>query len=44
MGNKGAFIHLDKKLKPKFTTFTLVPHPPVRPMQYAGMFSSFLGN
>jgi serine/threonine-protein phosphatase 5 len=44
MGNKGAFIHLDKKLKPKFTTFTSVPHPPVRPMQYAGMFSSFLGN
>ena len=44
MGNKGAFIHLDKTLKPKFTTFTAVPHPSVRPMQYAGMFGSFFGS
>ena len=43
MGNKGAFIHLDKTLKPKFTTFTAVPHPAVRPMQYAGGFGSFFG-
>ena len=44
MGNKGAFIHLDETLKPKFTTFTAVPHPAVRPMQYAGMFGSFFGS
>ena len=43
MGNKGAFIHLDKTLKPKFTTFTAVPHPSVRPMQYAGMFGGMFG-
>eukprot|EP00617_Octactis_speculum_P022238 CAMPEP_0185745854 /NCGR_PEP_ID=MMETSP1174-20130828/4235_1 /TAXON_ID=35687 /ORGANISM="Dictyocha speculum, Strain CCMP1381" /LENGTH=494 /DNA_ID=CAMNT_0028420103 /DNA_START=9 /DNA_END=1493 /DNA_ORIENTATION=+ len=39
MGNKGAFIHfsLDNDLKPRFTKFQAVPHPPVRPMQYANM-------
>jgi len=39
MGNKGAFIHfrLEDDLKPAFTSFTAVPHPPVRPMQYANM-------
>ena len=42
MGNKGAFIHLDETLKPKFTTFAAVPHPSVRPMQYAGMFGAGL--
>jgi len=35
MGNKGAFIHLGRDLKPKFTTFDASPHPPVRPMAYA---------
>eukprot|EP00287_Rhodomonas_sp_CCMP768_P005404 CAMPEP_0196724084 /NCGR_PEP_ID=MMETSP1091-20130531/6096_1 /TAXON_ID=302021 /ORGANISM="Rhodomonas sp., Strain CCMP768" /LENGTH=498 /DNA_ID=CAMNT_0042066179 /DNA_START=60 /DNA_END=1556 /DNA_ORIENTATION=- len=35
MGNKGAFIRLEADLKPKFTAFTHVPHPNVRPMQYA---------
>jgi len=35
MGNKGAFLHLDKGLEPKFTTYDAVPHPPVRPMAYA---------
>lgn len=36
MGNKGAFIKLDgKTLTPKFTSFTAVPHPPVKAMQYA---------
>lgn len=39
MGNKGAFIHFNRSnnLKPQFTTFDAVPHPPVRPMQYANM-------
>jgi len=35
MGNKGAFIHLDSGLVPKFTTYDAVPHPPLRPMAYA---------
>ena len=42
MGNKGAFIHLSRSagLKPVFTQFDAVPHPPVRPMQYANMLAS----
>ncbi|CAE7827018.1 PPP5C [Symbiodinium sp. CCMP2456] len=36
MGNKGAFIRLDgKTMTPKYTSFAHVPHPNVRPMQYA---------
>lgn len=35
MGNKGAFIHFDASLEPKFTQFESVPHPNVRPMAYA---------
>jgi len=35
MGNKGAFIHFDKTMEPKFTQFEAVPHPNVRPMAYA---------
>ena len=35
MGNKGAFIHFDKSLEPKFTQYTAVPHPDVKPMAYA---------
>ncbi|CAB9502955.1 protein phosphatase PP1 [Seminavis robusta] len=35
MGNKGAFIHFDESLEPKFTKYDAVPHPPVRPMAYA---------
>lgn len=36
MGNKGAFITLEGQcLKPKFTTYTAVPHPPVKPLIYA---------
>ncbi|KAL2651656.1 hypothetical protein R1flu_019784 [Riccia fluitans] len=43
MGNKGAFIRFDAPdLKPKFTTFSAVPHPSVRPMQYANNFFSML--
>lgn len=45
MGNKGAFIRLDgKTMTPKFTTFSSVPHPPVRAMQYANpMLGSLFG-
>eukprot|EP00696_Hemimastix_kukwesjijk_P014027 gnl/Hemi2/27930_TR9221_c0_g1_i1.p1 gnl/Hemi2/27930_TR9221_c0_g1~~gnl/Hemi2/27930_TR9221_c0_g1_i1.p1 ORF type:complete len:518 (+),score=167.49 gnl/Hemi2/27930_TR9221_c0_g1_i1:95-1555(+) len=35
MGNKGAFIRFGADLRPKFTQFPAVPHPNVRPMQYA---------
>jgi serine/threonine-protein phosphatase 5 len=35
MGNKGAFIHFDVSLEPKFTKYEAVPHPDVRPMAYA---------
>jgi serine/threonine-protein phosphatase 5 len=45
MGNKGAFIRLDgKTLTPKFTSFAAVPHPAVKPMQYANpMLGSLFG-
>ena len=35
MGNKGAFIHFDASMEPKFTQYTSVPHPNVKPMAYA---------
>jgi serine/threonine-protein phosphatase 5 len=35
MGNKGAFIHLDASMEPRFTKFEAVPHPNVKPMAYA---------
>ena len=35
VGNRGAFIHLGEDLVPRFTTFTAVPHPNVRPMAYS---------
>jgi len=45
MGNRGAFIRLDgKTLTPKYTTFAAVPHPAVRPMQYANpMLGQLMG-
>ncbi|XP_065051782.1 serine/threonine-protein phosphatase 5-like [Rhopilema esculentum] len=43
MGNKGAYITLDKTLKPKFTSFAAVPHPDVKPMAYANSLMSMLG-
>lgn len=43
MGNKGAFINMNgRDLKPNFTTYEAVPHPPVKPMAYANsIFSLF---
>lgn len=35
MGNKGAFIRFEHDMKPKYTSFPAVPHPPVAPMAYA---------
>ncbi|XP_052767610.1 serine/threonine-protein phosphatase 5-like [Mya arenaria] len=36
MGNQGAFITLKgEDLTPKFTSFDAVPHPQMKPMQYA---------
>eukprot|EP01103_Thecamoeba_quadrilineata_P001673 TRINITY_DN11520_c0_g1_i1.p1 TRINITY_DN11520_c0_g1~~TRINITY_DN11520_c0_g1_i1.p1 ORF type:complete len:211 (+),score=36.43 TRINITY_DN11520_c0_g1_i1:73-633(+) len=35
MGNKGAFIKFKSDMVPHFTTFGAVPHPSVKPMQYA---------
>lgn len=43
MGNKGAFITMNgKDLKPKYTTYTSVPHPNVKPMAYANSLFSFM--
>eukprot|EP00245_Coleochaete_scutata_P007829 TRINITY_DN2360_c0_g1_i1.p1 TRINITY_DN2360_c0_g1~~TRINITY_DN2360_c0_g1_i1.p1 ORF type:complete len:506 (-),score=107.70 TRINITY_DN2360_c0_g1_i1:133-1590(-) len=43
MGNKGAFmIFTAPEMKPKYTQFTAVPHPGVRPMAYANQFFSML--
>jgi serine/threonine-protein phosphatase 5 len=42
MGNKGAFIHFKRSdnFIPHFTKFDAVPHPPVKPMQYANMLAN----
>jgi serine/threonine-protein phosphatase 5 len=37
MGNKGAFVRLRRDQEPEYVVFSAQPHPPVRPMQYAGM-------
>jgi len=41
VGNKGAVITFDSNMKPTFTSFKEVPHPPVKPMQYASAFNMF---
>ncbi|CAF1120711.1 unnamed protein product [Adineta ricciae] len=42
MGNKGAFITITgDDVTPKFTSYTAVPHPAVRPMMYANQSSLF---
>lgn len=44
MGNKGAFIRLNgSDLKPRYTQFDAVPHPAIRPMQYANPLFSLMG-
>ncbi|KAI8808905.1 serine/threonine-protein phosphatase 5-like protein [Cladochytrium replicatum] len=40
VGNKGAYIHITPDLSMKFNQFEAVPHPPIKPMQYAaGVFN-----
>jgi len=41
-GNKGAIIRFDSNMKPTFVTFGHVPHPSVRPMQYANDYQSLV--
>ncbi|KHN85772.1 Serine/threonine-protein phosphatase 5 [Toxocara canis] len=42
MGNKGAFITIrGDDLKPRFTSFSAVEHPSVRPMAYASSLFGF---
>ena len=44
VGNKGAFIHFrGNNMKPKFTTFTHVPHPGKKPMQYSAAMGGMMG-
>ncbi|KAI8974647.1 Metallo-dependent phosphatase-like protein [Pilobolus umbonatus] len=43
VGNKGAFINITPDIKLDYVTFTAVPHPSVKPMQYASQFSGLLG-
>ena len=43
MGNKGAFIRFEQDMKPRFTQFTAVEHPPIRPMAYAGNMGGMMG-
>jgi len=42
MGNKGAFIRFKgSEMEPKFTTFTHVEHPAVKPMMYASPWANY---
>ena len=42
MGNKGAYIRFNgNDMVPHFTTFDAVPHPNVRPMQFANQFMQY---
>ncbi|KAG2233053.1 hypothetical protein INT48_009853 [Thamnidium elegans] len=43
VGNKGALINITPDMKLDYVTFSAVPHPSVRPMQYASQFSGLLG-
>ncbi|ORZ03546.1 Metallo-dependent phosphatase-like protein [Syncephalastrum racemosum] len=43
VGNKGAMINITPDMKLDYKTFEAVPHPQVRPMQYASQFSGMLG-
>lgn len=43
MGNKGAYIRFEApSFEPQISTFTAVPHPNVRPMQYANHMLSYM--
>ncbi|CAG7854684.1 Serine/threonine-protein phosphatase T Short=PPT [Serendipita indica DSM 11827] len=40
-GNKGAFVRIDAHGTREYTTYEAVPHPPMRPMAYAGAMGMF---
>ncbi|KND03223.1 uncharacterized protein SPPG_02278 [Spizellomyces punctatus DAOM BR117] len=42
VGNKGAYIHVTPDRKLTYHQFAAVEHPPVRAMQYAGMFGNMM--
>jgi serine/threonine-protein phosphatase 5 len=41
MGNKGGIIHFTPAMVPSYIKFSAVPHPPIRPMAYAGNMFGF---
>lgn len=41
MGNKGALLRFDSSMRWTPVQFDAVPHPPIRPMQYASMGALF---
>jgi hypothetical protein len=54
MGNLGAYINVKRRnaidvdveraeLDYEYHTFQAVPHPAVKPMQYAGMYGGMMG-
>ncbi|CAM0139642.1 Palmitoyl-protein thioesterase 1 [Umbelopsis sp. WA50703] len=43
VGNKGALINITSDMTLDYQTFDAVPHPDVRPMQYASQFGGMLG-
>jgi len=43
MGNKGALLRFDSDGEYTVKQFTAVPHPPVRPMAYAGQMGGMFG-
>lgn len=43
MGNKGALLRFDSDCEYTVKQFTAVPHPPVRPMAYAGNMGGMFG-
>lgn len=43
MGNKGALLRFDSEGEYVVKQFSAVPHPPVRPMAYAGNIGGMFG-
>lgn len=43
MGNKGALLRFDSDCKYEPKQFIAVPHPPIRPMAYAGNMGGIYG-
>ncbi|KAI7870813.1 Serine/threonine-protein phosphatase-like protein 5 [Spinellus fusiger] len=43
VGNKGAYINITPDMALDYVTFEAVPHPNVKPMQYANQFGGMFG-